>query len=594
MGSKILLADDSITIQKVVNLTFLDEGIEVVAVSNGDVAERKLDEVKPDLVLADIFMPGKNGYELCEAIKQHPIYRNVPVVLLVGAFEPFDQAEARRVRADAHLTKPFESRTLVETVRRLINASSHTTGGPVAAMTPADEPHDDNGSERDVGSISSIAAISSISPIPGRLSSPPTTKLDLSAMMADTSAHSAAPTRATGELSSRASDLRTDSFEISVADAQARETVTATLIDTDEPFETMEFSSSEFTSSPASGATQPILDFERSELFESPAHLDAISFETETGAVLEVDLNPTLSDAQGFDPKSIGTQVLDMPSGEAVWEKGADASQASPQTANFEMTVEEAFETPGESAGSSILAAEEPLGNLLDDTSPVEQLPVGDTSSEDCLNLELTELETAATDPVTTPTQFDLIDTPEAISSQEASVGEGQADHQTPSRSTDWTSPRAGAYSTAQLDSVVMPIETAAYLAQYPVTDSAQSEASQEASFATPAQWTEEEARFSAIDIEAVPVAEPDARGDSYVPAEALPRVEQPVSSATEPANGTSATSELSAAAIEEIVRRVIAEMSNSVVREVAWEVVPDCVERVVDQLTRESLAKST
>ena len=121
MGCKILLADDSITIQKVVNLTFDDEGIEVVAVSNGDQAERKLGEVKPDLVLADIFMPGKNGYELCEAIKRDPQFSNVPVVLLVGAFEPFDLNEARRVGADDHLTKPFESRKLVETVRRLIS-----------------------------------------------------------------------------------------------------------------------------------------------------------------------------------------------------------------------------------------------------------------------------------------------------------------------------------------------------------------------------------------------------------------------------------------------------------------------------------------
>ncbi|HEY7911150.1 MAG TPA: response regulator, partial [Blastocatellia bacterium] len=72
MASRILLADDSITIQKVVNRAFADEGIEVVAVSNGDHAERQLAEVNPDLVLADIFMPGKNGYELCEFIKKSP------------------------------------------------------------------------------------------------------------------------------------------------------------------------------------------------------------------------------------------------------------------------------------------------------------------------------------------------------------------------------------------------------------------------------------------------------------------------------------------------------------------------------------------
>ncbi|MFP5264278.1 MAG: response regulator [Blastocatellia bacterium] len=140
MGTRILLADDSITIQKVVNLTFADEGIEVVSVSNGDMAERRLNEVNPDLVLADIFMPGKNGYELCESIKQSPQFGNVPVVLLVGAFEPFDQAEARRVRADAHLTKPFESRTLVETVRRLISSSRGVRTGSLSPVAPAAQP----------------------------------------------------------------------------------------------------------------------------------------------------------------------------------------------------------------------------------------------------------------------------------------------------------------------------------------------------------------------------------------------------------------------------------------------------------------------
>src|SRR5215471_3844705 len=139
MASRLLLADDSITIQKVVNLTFADEGIEVVAVSSGDMAERRLPEVSPDLVLADIFMPGKNGYELCEAIKENSQFQHVPVVLLVGAFEPFDQAEANRVKADAHLTKPFESRTLVDTVRRLISASEGNAGASDAAASLHEE-----------------------------------------------------------------------------------------------------------------------------------------------------------------------------------------------------------------------------------------------------------------------------------------------------------------------------------------------------------------------------------------------------------------------------------------------------------------------
>src|SRR5437870_4615466 len=202
MGSKILLADDSITIQKVVNLTFGDEGIEVVAVSNGDVAERRLNEIKPDLVLADIFMPGKNGYELCEAIKENSQFRNVPVVLLVGAFEPFDQAEAQRVRADAHLTKPFESRTLVETVRRLISSSWPTTG-PLATMPLPGEEREDAG-ERDAKQPP--------------LTTPPA-KLDLSAMMGqrNDSPVTSAP-RNTGALESPSFDSGNEVFDLGVVD----------------------------------------------------------------------------------------------------------------------------------------------------------------------------------------------------------------------------------------------------------------------------------------------------------------------------------------------------------------------------------------
>jgi len=399
-------------------------------------------------------------------------------------------------------------------------------------------------------------------------------------------------------------DFHTEAFEIAVAGAPAREAVTATLIDTDEPFDTMEFASNEFTSEEASSSLafdtkEPILDFERSELFASPAHTPAheedISFETEPGAVLEIDVNRPIIEALGFD-RNIEITEFDLPSGEAILNEGAEAAPSNLQATPFEMNVGTAFEAPNENAGASLLTAEEPLGNVLDETSPLDP-PIQDRSSNDSLNLELTELETFAAPPVTN-TQFDLIDTPDASSPQASVEGEEQAeDHLTTpaTRTTDWTSPRAGAYSTAQLDSVVMPIETAEYLAQHSLKESARSEASQEASFTTPAKWTEEEARFAAIDIEAVPVDEHDTRLDSDVPDDALQYVETPaVNTAKGPANGAPAASELSAAAIEEIVRRVIARMSDSVVREVAWEVVPDCVERVVDQLTRESLSKPT
>jgi CheY-like chemotaxis protein len=120
-GRKLLLADDSVTIQKVVDLTFTDEGLEVITVSDGQQAWEKLQEVVPDIVLADVFMPGLNGYQLCEHIKRSERFSHIPVMLLVGSFEPFDEAEARRVGADDHLTKPFQSiRTLIGKVGNLL------------------------------------------------------------------------------------------------------------------------------------------------------------------------------------------------------------------------------------------------------------------------------------------------------------------------------------------------------------------------------------------------------------------------------------------------------------------------------------------
>ena len=128
-GRKLLLADDSITIQKVVQLTFADEGVTVVVVSNGKEAIERLEEVAPDIVLADVFMPLTNGYEVCEYIKQNAQLKHIPVMLLVGSFEPFEEAEARRVGADEILTKPFQS------IRRLIDK----VGGLVSGKPASDE-----------------------------------------------------------------------------------------------------------------------------------------------------------------------------------------------------------------------------------------------------------------------------------------------------------------------------------------------------------------------------------------------------------------------------------------------------------------------
>jgi CheY-like chemotaxis protein len=93
---RILVADDNTNIQKMVVLAFQERGVEVIAVGNGEAAVRRLPDANPDLVLADVFMPVRNGYEVCEFVKKDPRFAHVPVILLVGAFDPLDEKEARQ------------------------------------------------------------------------------------------------------------------------------------------------------------------------------------------------------------------------------------------------------------------------------------------------------------------------------------------------------------------------------------------------------------------------------------------------------------------------------------------------------------------
>ncbi|MFN6964123.1 MAG: PleD family two-component system response regulator [Pyrinomonadaceae bacterium] len=122
---KLLIADDSVTIQKVVNLTFADEGFEVFTAVDGGDALRQVSEFRPDVVLADVNLPAPNGYEICEMIRSTEEVRDLPVVLLVGSFEPFDEERAMRAGANDVLTKPFSSiRQLVATVTELIDKTA--------------------------------------------------------------------------------------------------------------------------------------------------------------------------------------------------------------------------------------------------------------------------------------------------------------------------------------------------------------------------------------------------------------------------------------------------------------------------------------
>lgn len=137
MGGRLLLADDSITIQKVVELVLADEGFEIKAANNGEEAMAALKSFRPDVILADIEMPKINGYQLCEKIKSDPLTRDIPVILLAGAFEPIDEELARNVGAEDYIIKPFESQELISK----INAALTTKEMEEAASleTPVEE-----------------------------------------------------------------------------------------------------------------------------------------------------------------------------------------------------------------------------------------------------------------------------------------------------------------------------------------------------------------------------------------------------------------------------------------------------------------------
>jgi CheY-like chemotaxis protein len=116
-----------------------------VAVGNGQEAIDKLLEVEPDIVLADVFMPSPNGYEVCEYVKTNEKLKHIPVMLLVGSFEPFDEAEARRVGADDILTKPFQSiRRLIDRVGALVTSPPPVEKeSPTAELPKVEEPDED-------------------------------------------------------------------------------------------------------------------------------------------------------------------------------------------------------------------------------------------------------------------------------------------------------------------------------------------------------------------------------------------------------------------------------------------------------------------
>jgi CheY-like chemotaxis protein len=620
MTSRILLADDSITIQKVVNLTFADEGIEVVAVSNGELAEKRLSEIKPDLVLADIFMPGKNGYELCDFIKQSAQFRDIPVVLLVGAFEPFNEAEARRVRADAHLTKPFESRTLVETVRKLISQSAKPRTGSLPSMSLREEEApaplafqpaapdtgfsfelpavgDDLGVQKSplleqtvMTSALDATILSDASPLEldyGALShtdvAPTGFEMDV-----DTNGASAEQGKDTGELPESAAE-ETPWVE-HAAPLTESATVEADLLSTPpitlEPAAPAETGGFRVRSTFGSTSADVVLDFDTVPGPERPEPDRVVSLDVELEQEPPVELPSPSVEAEeaglasqgvalGAAEAEAGFELAAAPFEEAAEEPLGDLLYSAGEAAEFDLVpAAEVVETP-----AYTVPAEEAVETPAY-TVPAEavETPAYTVAAE----------EAVETPALTIPAE-EAVEPPELAAPAEEAVEPPEL--------------AAPAEEAVEPPELAVPAEEADEAPAYEigvVTTFEELALAEQEEQAAPAPLGAIETEFAAIDVEATAVDEsaavvsPTETGFDFASVASEPRSYPGLSSRTRAteAQAGQAVLELTPAIMDEIVRRVVAQIGDAVVREIAWEVVPDCVERVVEKLTQEGLAK--
>src|SRR5689334_2507945 len=133
MSKKLLLADDSVTIQRVIELTFSGEDVQVLTASDGEEAVARIAADKPDIVLADIGMPKRSGYDVSAFVKGKAELSHIPVLLLAGAFEPVDDAKAKEVLCDGVLVKPFEPQQVIARVRELIGGAKGSPTQPAVS-----------------------------------------------------------------------------------------------------------------------------------------------------------------------------------------------------------------------------------------------------------------------------------------------------------------------------------------------------------------------------------------------------------------------------------------------------------------------------
>jgi CheY-like chemotaxis protein len=577
-GRKLLLADDSLTIQKVVSLTFNDEAMEVATVGSGAEALESLNESLPDIVLADVFMPEPNGYELCARIKAGARTRHIPVVLLVGTFEPFNEAEARRVGADEVLTKPFQS------IRDLVNKVGGLLGG-------SDEKQGDAESARD------------------RQRAEETTR-DLSPYADD--ARAAEPTNETA-----AANAATDAFKDFDMDDATIQSTPAAAFDA------------------RAGHESSVLEINEEEQFSDRG-------ETDEAFLLSDDQPPTQAHAaNASSAPSAGNSFpasSNPPAEPAPVAASAFSTHAARAAEADDALLELGDIAPAHSNAANV-EADDFILDIGDDDDSFEPLAAAPQHSAPTEHSAVDEFDMlfAENAPVTTdapvthaqetfaePERFaepELFAEPESFTEPEVFAQPQAADEL-----EMWASPAAveeaeptshapepealaetnESAATQELEAPEISESPSLLFANEPDTDVLDSESFPEQESARPAghapAWDGDPVAASIV-AHAGSVAPVEASGESQTAesfatdasfAAATTADASPTVASSESNQAASSASSLSPKMLDEIVRRVVAQMSEQVVREIAWEVVPDLAERLIKRRLEEEKTRTT
>ncbi|HYY43329.1 MAG TPA: response regulator [Pyrinomonadaceae bacterium] len=525
-GRKLLLADDSLTIQKVISLILGDEGVEVVAVGSGTDALKQLAANVPDIVLADVHMPGANGYQVCAYVKRDARLRHVPVLLLVGKFEPFDEAEARRVGADDVVTKPFQS------IRDLVSKVGNLLGGG-ADEKKADEAQAVTTAERAPAVESRAQASEPAESVDASPAFPWARRQAASA--SEPGAWPPAPEPHAGTFN----DFDMDDQTIQTTSAEAFGGHTAP-VEAAEPFVMQQI---EAEAEPAQVVGEPLPAFD-----EAPQA--AVTAQMQPDSMLELSYAGAPVAASEFTTRAAQSAAAD----DALLDLGESApppTAATAATAEADDFILDLDDEPGVGSHAAEAEAEAPRMLYAEGLANSPAEAAAPLITEDAPQTDARALEAdvqAYEQPPQAGQAFELV-------------------------LPDTAAPEATTETTAEAMSGARDIADEA--TTWPAADTQWPAAEPQAAPAPVAMWQPAAAEQPTI-------------AEAHTPFAAT-EIESPA-----PADGEvqSGAAQLSPETIEAIARRVVELMSDSVVREIAWEVVPDMTERLVRRRLDEERAR--